>query len=68
MAEIMKDKKVLREQNQSKEIDLERSSYVGQINESENANVKFAFLNGVLLSVIMVKETGDLCGCSASSL
>ncbi len=41
--------RVLREHTKSKKFDLERSSYVGQINKAQYANLKIAIINGGLL-------------------
>ena len=41
--------RVLREHTQPKWFDLERSSYIGQINQAQNANLKVAIINGGLL-------------------
>ena len=40
--------------------EIKGSSYISQINESQSANVKIAFLNGVLLSVVVVHQGHDL--------
>ena len=45
--------RVLREHTKSKKFDLERSSYVGQINKAQNANLKIAIINCGLFFIIL---------------
>ncbi len=50
----------LREHTQSKKFDLEWSSYVGQINHTQNADLKIAIISGGLLFVINFRMEATL--------
>ena len=46
--------RVLTQRKRSKKFDLERSSYVGQINIAHDANLKIAIINAGLFSNLLM--------------